>query len=64
MDPDKGAQMATGSSLGQGQITKRTRVVDATFAGRVGGNQEFIADSDDHSLLERQPDAVSCALCS
>ena len=34
-------------------------MVEARFAGRIGGNQEFIADSDDSSLLKKQPDAVS-----
>lgn len=38
------------------------RVSTANFAGRIGGNQEFIADpadEDTHSLLRKQPDAVS-----
>ena len=41
--------------------TLRTRkaTTDAQFAGRLGGNQDFIADADDQkSLLAKQPDAV------
>lgn len=34
-------------------------VAQTPFAGRLGGNQEFIADDDDESILEKQPDAVS-----
>ena len=40
-----------------------TAVAVTAFAGRLGGNQEFIADHDsdsDKSLLQKQPDAVSC----
>ncbi|KAK4505120.1 hypothetical protein PRZ48_003083 [Zasmidium cellare] len=40
-------------------------VADAQFAGRLGGNQEFIADVNDEdaqSLLKKQPDAVSTFL--
>jgi len=31
-------------------------VSETAFAGRIGGNQEFVAD--DEELLKRQPDAV------
>lgn len=34
----------------------------APFAGRIGGNQEFVAignDAESKALLEKQPDAVS-----
>ena len=34
-----------------------TDVSDHAFAGRIGGNQEFIASDED--LLKKQPDAVS-----
>ena len=37
------------------------RVASAPFAGRIGGNQEFIATGDDEAteeILKRQPDAV------
>ncbi|KAF2716100.1 MIP transporter [Polychaeton citri CBS 116435] len=50
--------MPTTSSYNNGEITQRARIADATFAGRVGGNQEFIASPDNISLLERQPDAA------
>jgi hypothetical protein len=43
------------------QLARNTRLADAQFAGRLGGNQEFIT-SDDSSLLQRQPDAVSLAI--
>ena len=36
---------------------------EASFAGRIGGNQEFTVDPEDEeakSLLEKRPDAVSC----
>lgn len=41
------------------EVKKGSPVATAPFAGRLGGNQEFIASPDDRSLLERQPDAVS-----
>lgn len=28
------------------------------FAGRIGGNQEFVASGDDEDILKKQPDAV------
>ena len=50
------------SHLGREGMRLRPAIANAHFAGRIGGNQEFIADpdSDDtQSLLKRQPDAVS-----
>ena len=35
-----------------------TSVSDHAFAGRIGGNQEFVASDED--LLKKQPDAVCC----
>ena len=59
LDADTAAYMAAPDSHLNGQVTKKSRVVDTTFAGRLGGNQEFIAGSDHSSLLKRQPDAIS-----
>ena len=51
--------MMSVDTYGNGQIVGSTRIVDARFAGRLGGNQEFIAKPDDNGLLREQPDAVS-----
>lgn len=43
-------------------LSKRSAVTTAVFAGRLGGNQGFVADADsegDRNLLKRQPDAVN-----
>lgn len=40
-----------------GRGRARQAVASAPFAGRIGGNQEFVA-SDDDSILKKQPDAV------
>ena len=53
--------MMSVNTRGNGQIVESTRIVDARFAGRLGGNQEFIAKPDDNGLLKEQPDAVSYA---
>lgn len=37
------------------------RVRTAPFAGRIGGNQEFVASQDD-AILKKQPDAVCLSL--
>lgn len=59
MASDKIAQMATGSSSDVVLQNKSgPRVATLRFAGRLGGNQEFIASPDDQSLLKKQPDAV------
>lgn len=45
-----------------GSSRKTAAVATTKFAGRLGGNQEFIADTTDddaQSLLKRQADAVS-----
>ncbi|QIW97353.1 hypothetical protein AMS68_002871 [Peltaster fructicola] len=52
--------LATGSAQ-QGSSMPRSRVANITFAGRLGGNQEFIADPDSEeaqALLKKQPDAA------
>jgi hypothetical protein len=39
------------------------KVANTAFAGRIGGNQEFVAlneNEESQALLEKQPDAVSC----
>ena len=54
--------MATETSRGREEVAKRAHLADANFAGRVGGNQEFIATSKDSGLLNQQPDAVSYAV--
>ena len=41
---------------------RRHTVAEAPFAGRIGGNQEFVVhpdDEDSKELLKKQPDAVS-----
>ena len=45
----------------------RDAVASAPFAGRIGGNQEFIAIGDDEAteeILKKQPDAVRRRSCS
>ena len=39
------------------QARPRQTVATAPFAGRIGGNQEFVASGGD-SILKKQPDAV------
>ena len=49
------------ASLGQALSRHRHSIASAPFAGRIGGNQEFIATGDDEAteeILKRQPDAV------
>lgn len=55
----------TGHPHTNGRTLQSPILADAQFAGRLGGNQEFIATSDDDSVLEKQPDAVSsvCTEC-
>jgi hypothetical protein len=40
-----------------GRRRARQIVASSPFAGRIGGNQEFVASGDD-SILKKQPDAV------
>ena len=58
MDRDKAVPLEVGNVPRWGQTTEKGRVAVATFAGRVGGNQDFITNPDDSD--EKQPDAVSC----
>ncbi|KAF2158423.1 hypothetical protein M409DRAFT_71658 [Zasmidium cellare ATCC 36951] len=49
------------AQAGVASARQRKGVADAQFAGRLGGNQEFIADVNDEdaqSLLKKQPDAA------
>lgn len=46
----------------ESSLRKRPAVSTTTFAGRLGGNQAFVADDASESgqmLLSKQPDAVS-----
>lgn len=46
------------ASVGQQRLRQRYQVASKPFAGRIGGNQEFVA-SPDSEELQKQPDAVS-----
>lgn len=58
------AEMAVqGSPLEIGQLRRRKRnaVANTPFAGRIGGNQAFVATDDSEEteeILRKQPDAV------
>ena len=39
------------------RVRAHQTVASAPFAGRIGGNQEFVVSNDD-SILKKQPDAV------
>lgn len=57
MDNEKGRQTAHEAPEENVRRRANNQVASAHFAGRIGGNQEFVSESD--SLLEEQPDAVS-----
>ena len=49
------------ASFAPGRSRRRHAVATAPFAGRIGGNQEFIAsgyDEESEEILKKQPDAV------
>lgn len=55
------------AAFGRSRARLQNAVASAPFAGRIGGNQEFIADPDDEEsqeLLKKQPDAVGSPMTS
>lgn len=58
----EGARSRGPAALRESLRRRSAAVRQTPFAGRIGGNQEFVADGDDEDteeLLKKQPDAVS-----
>ena len=46
------------AAFGRPRARARQTINSRPFAGRIGGNQEFIASAGDEEILKKQPDAV------